>query len=117
MTRLYILAGPDKDESFELKGEFSYVGRSPHNNIQTRDIAVSRRHAKISRRANSFFIKDLGSANGTYVSGEQISPGVEVELKEGVPVVIGMSVSYLFSLVGLICAWIYYNKHKKGGSS
>ena len=97
MTRLYILAGPDKDESFELKGEFSYVGRSPHNNIQMRDIAVSRRHAKITRRGNSFFIKDLGSANGTYVSGEQISPGVEVELKEGVPVVMGMSVICLGS--------------------
>jgi 3',5'-cyclic-nucleotide phosphodiesterase len=62
-----------------------------------RDIAVSRRHAKISRRVNSFFIKDLGSENGTFVSGEQISPGVEVEIRKGVPVVIGMSVICLGS--------------------
>jgi 3',5'-cyclic-nucleotide phosphodiesterase len=97
MTRLYILAGPDKDESFELKGDFNYIGRSPHNDIRMRDIAVSRRHAKISRRVKSFFIKDLGSENGTFVSGERISPGVEVEIRKGVPVVIGMSVICLGS--------------------
>jgi hypothetical protein len=97
MTRLYILAGPDKDESFELKGDFNYIGRSAHNDIRMRDIAVSRRHAKISRRVNSFFIKDLGSENGTFVSGERISSGVELEIREGVPVVIGMSVICLGS--------------------
>jgi hypothetical protein len=97
MTRLYILAGPDKDESFELKNDFNYIGRSLHNDIRMRDIAVSRRHAKISRRVNSFFIKDLGSENGTFVTGDRISPGVEVEIREGVPVVIGMSVICLGS--------------------
>jgi hypothetical protein len=97
MPKLYILAGPDKDDYFELKGDFNYIGRSPHNDIRMRDLAVSRRHAKISNRVNSFFIKDLGSENGTYVRGERISPGVEVEIKEGVPVIIGMSVICLGS--------------------
>lgn len=34
-------------------------------------------------------------------------------MDQGLAVVIGMSVSYLFSLAGLICAWVYYNKRKK----
>ena len=34
-------------------------------------------------------------------------------MNQGLYVVIGMSISYLFSLAGLICAWVYYNKHKK----
>jgi len=34
-------------------------------------------------------------------------------MDQGLAVVIGMSVSYVFSLAGLICAWVYYNKRKK----
>ena len=34
-------------------------------------------------------------------------------MNQGLAVVIGMSVSYLFSLAGLIFAWIYYKKNKE----
>ncbi|MBN2410959.1 hypothetical protein JXQ31_04650 [candidate division KSB1 bacterium] len=34
-------------------------------------------------------------------------------MENGLSVVIGMSISYLFSLAGLIFAWIYYKKNKK----
>ncbi len=34
-------------------------------------------------------------------------------MDKGLAVVIGMSISYLFSLAGLIFAWIYYKKNKK----
>ena len=34
-------------------------------------------------------------------------------MNQGLYVVIGMSVSYLFSVAGLVCAWIYYKKHHK----
>jgi hypothetical protein len=34
-------------------------------------------------------------------------------MEQGLAVVIGMTISYVFSLAGLIFAWIYYNKHKK----
>jgi pSer/pThr/pTyr-binding forkhead associated (FHA) protein len=36
--------------------------------------------------------RDLGSKNGTFVNGNQIRAGTEVEIKEGVSIVIGMSV-------------------------
>ena len=36
-------------------------------------------------------VQDLGSKNGTYVNGELISPGVEVEVQEGLPITLGMS--------------------------
>jgi hypothetical protein len=35
---------------------------------------VSRRHARILRRENEFFVEDLGSTNGTFINGEKISP-------------------------------------------
>ena len=34
-------------------------------------------------------------------------------MEKGLVVVIGMTISYLFSLAGLIFAWIYYNRNKK----
>lgn len=92
MTRLYILAGPDKDQSFLLKDDCTYVGRSSQNDIRMSDMAVSHTHLRIVRRANRFFIEDLESANGTFVGPEKLSPGFGLEIKEGVPVVIGMSV-------------------------
>lgn len=97
MTRLYILAGPDKNQSFPLKDDCTYVGRSFRNDIRVNDTAVSHIHLRIIRRANRFFIEDLGSANGTFVGPEKISPGFGVEIDEGTPVVIGMSVICLGS--------------------
>jgi hypothetical protein len=97
MTRLYILAGPDKNQSFRLKDDFTYIGRSPHSDIRLSDAAVSYEHLRITGRANRFFIEDMGSKNGTFVGPEKISPGFGLEIKEGVPFVIGMSVICLGS--------------------
>jgi len=36
-------------------------------------------------------------------------------MSQGLAVVIGMSVSYLFSIAGLIFAWIYYKRNKDKG--
>ena len=38
-------------------------------------------------------------------------------MNQGLAVVIGMSVSYIFSIAGLIFAWIYYKKYKGKGRS
>jgi putative methionine-R-sulfoxide reductase with GAF domain len=92
MTKLYILEGPNKGESFELKGETISIGRSHENHIQMKDRFVSREHLEISRRDGKLFLKDLMSENGTFVDGEPIKPGKEFEVKEGLPISIGMSV-------------------------
>ena len=92
MAKLYILSGPDKGQSFEVGSDPVYVGRSAHNTIKMSDKAVSRRHLKILSRDNRYFIKDLESENGTFISGREISAGLDVEFAEGVPIVIGMSV-------------------------
>jgi len=92
MTKLYIIEGSDKGRSFELRQGAIYVGRSPHNTIQIKDSAISRRHLKIRKKEDRFFIKDLRSKNGSYVNGIQIESDTEIEISEGDPIVIGMSV-------------------------
>ena len=91
MTKLHVLNGPEIGRSFELRDVAIYIGRSPDNDIQIKDITVSRRHAKIVKRGNKYFIIDLKSQNGTFFNGNYIAPGLELEVKEGVPIAIGMS--------------------------
>jgi hypothetical protein len=92
MTKLYMMNGPDIGQSFELKDGASYIGRSPDNDIQIADRTVSRRHLRILRRGRQYFITDLESRNGTFFNGSYIAPGLEVEVKEGIPMALGMSV-------------------------
>ena len=92
MAKLYILSGPDMGQSFEVGSDPVYVGRSAHNTIKISDKAVSRRHLKIVKRGHRYFIKDLESENGTFISGREVSASVDTEIDEGVPIVIGMSV-------------------------
>ena len=50
------------------------------------DVTVSRRHALLRRVGNDFYIRDLGSSNGTFVNGQplqgevKLSPGDRVRL-------------------------------------
>lgn len=92
MARIFLFDGSDQEKSFPFKGDAVYIGRSPDNDIQVIDITVSRRHLKIIRKNKKYFIRDLESKNGTYVNGYYIKPGIDYELNEGTPIVIGMSV-------------------------
>ncbi len=90
---LYILVGKDEGKSFRLMpGKLYIVGRHSTNDIIILDENVSRNHFEIQVRGDRYFIMDMGSKNGTFVGGKELIPGVETEVKEGVPIVIGMTV-------------------------
>ena len=56
------------------------IGRTSGNDLVLSDLEVSRNHAELRRSpAGSYEIIDLGSANGTYVNGQQISAAVLTE--------------------------------------
>ncbi len=92
MIKLYMMDGSDEGQSFDLKTDIVYVGRSPDNHIPMKDKFISRKHIKILKKGDKYFVEDLKSKNGTFVNGQQIRPGVEHEVGEGVPIVLGMSV-------------------------
>lgn len=92
MTALYIIDGHDKRKALEFSGDSLVVGRSAESDLRIKDPFVSRKHLKITRKSEKIFIQDLNSRNGTFVNGEPIRPGVDIELPEGVPVVMGMTV-------------------------
>jgi HD-GYP domain-containing protein (c-di-GMP phosphodiesterase class II) len=65
------------------------LGRNPQDALASDkyvcipEQTVSRRHARIRRRGASYFVEDLHSSNGTFVSGERLSPGAWHPLVEG----------------------------------
>lgn len=63
------------------------IGRSPENDIVIDDIYSSRFHAQIIKKNDNFLIKDLDSANGTFLNSHKIEK--ESELKNGDIVIIG----------------------------
>jgi len=86
------LVGPDAGTSFELGNQPVFIGRSPKNDVRLTDEFVSRNHLTIRNKNSRYFVEDLWSKNGTYVNGIQIEPGIEIEVNELHPIVIGMSV-------------------------
>lgn len=79
-------AGAALGQVFALAEDKITIGREPGNAIAlTQDTTVSRKHAEISKSADGFVIRDLGSSNGTFVNGARIteqalSPGDEVQV-------------------------------------
>jgi pSer/pThr/pTyr-binding forkhead associated (FHA) protein len=62
------------------------IGRSTSSKVQIDHPKVSRRHAQIIRRGDTFIVRDLGSANGTQVGGRQVE---EQALENGDTIEIG----------------------------
>ena len=80
---LCFMDGSMAGESFEVKEEITTIGRSLENHLQVGDLSVSRKHAKIVRSGQRYYLEDLGSQNGTWVNGHPINPGFQIEIKEG----------------------------------
>jgi pSer/pThr/pTyr-binding forkhead associated (FHA) protein len=55
-----------------IRDELS-IGRREGNTIRLTERNVSRRHARVVREHNLFYVEDLGSYNGLRVNGERIS--------------------------------------------
>ena len=60
------------------------VGRNPAtSNLTIADNAVSERHCEVGITGGKFYIKDLGSSNGTFINGCRINANVMTEIKTG----------------------------------
>jgi pSer/pThr/pTyr-binding forkhead associated (FHA) protein len=92
VTDLVILNGPEMGRTLRIREGVSYLGRSLDNDIRIDDKTISRKHLKIESIRGKHFVTDLGSRNGTFYDGRYVVPGREVEVKEGVPLAMGMTV-------------------------
>jgi len=89
MTKLHVIDGQMGDQLFEFEDNVVFVGRASKNDVQVKDYSVSRNHLKIIREGAKYLIEDQGSRNGTWVDGNLLEPGKELEVCEGTPIVVG----------------------------
>ncbi len=77
-----VASGPRRQAEFTLRGETTIVlGRDESADLVVDDESASRRHAVIEKHEDGYYLRDLGSANGTYFNG--LLHGRQARLREG----------------------------------
>jgi diguanylate cyclase (GGDEF)-like protein len=91
---LLVLSGPQFGDIFPLEpGKDLVIGRREDSDVQIADDAASRRHAAIRVEGEQATLRDLGSANGTFVDGVR---ALEARLADGARVQIGGATTLKF---------------------
>jgi two-component system NtrC family sensor kinase len=88
VASLFVIQGRDQGSRFHLEEAVHSIGRTQNHSIRLHDTEVSRNHAELVRRGDTYAVKDLGSSNGTFVNGRMIT---EHELANGDQVQVGRS--------------------------
>jgi pSer/pThr/pTyr-binding forkhead associated (FHA) protein len=88
--QLVVTEGPLAGTTLELSGTPILLGRAQEATLVLEDDYASGRHARLFPQGTRWFIEDLGSTNGTFLGGTQLTRALPVEL--GVPVRIGKTV-------------------------
>lgn len=87
---LQVVTGAMRGNRYKLENGYAILGRNGvdinlfEQELNMKKPVVSKKHAAISIRDNRFFIKDLGSTNGTRINSLSVNPiDSEYELKDG----------------------------------
>ncbi len=72
MPQIRIKTGPNKGKVIRLQDNSLKIGRDSTCDIQLLESGVSREHAEVYRVGEMFFIRDLGSRNGSVVNKRRI---------------------------------------------
>lgn len=94
VLRLHVLSGTRRGETLRISGDQVTVGRSPEAGLRfdpQGDLEVSALHAALIRRPDGWYVRDLGSRNGTWMDGapvaseQPLADGVRIRFGSGGP--------------------------------
>jgi len=88
--QLMVTEGPLRGTRMDLAASPILLGRAQEATLVLEDDYASGRHARLFPQGSRWFIEDLGSTNGTYLAGTQLTRALPVE--PGVPIRIGKTV-------------------------
>ena len=84
---LTVAKGPDRGKVFELRGLSRVVIGRNSPDLRLNDIMISRYHARLKLEGGKWYVRDLGSRNGTKLNGEKLLK--PVVLKTGDHIITG----------------------------
>jgi pSer/pThr/pTyr-binding forkhead associated (FHA) protein len=84
---VYVERGPGAGQLVQVRQGVMVIGRASVADLRLQHPSISRRHAQIKRVGEQFFIRDLGSQNGTFVNKSRI--GAELEIVPGDAIAMG----------------------------
>lgn len=75
--------------NWAYQGRGMTIGRSPMAGLPIFEATISRDHAEIHLREDGFYIRDLGSTNGSLVNGQLLGPQETLKLWPGDTLTLG----------------------------
>jgi predicted component of type VI protein secretion system len=70
--QLHVVRGRSVAQSIPLRDGITTVGRQSGCELRVGSSQVSRKHCQLFEQKGKLVVKDLGSANGTYVNGDRV---------------------------------------------
>ena len=75
-----VVQGAKAGARIALDADLITLGRHPESDVFLDDVTVSRRHAEVRREGARYWVRDVGSLNGTYLNRELTD---DAELTDG----------------------------------
>jgi diguanylate cyclase (GGDEF)-like protein len=88
---LILVRGTPQGHKYELSHPEMTLGRDPSADICIADQSISKKHAKLEKKAGKVVLTDLNSSNGTQVNGKKLAPNEPMTLGKEDMIKVGSS--------------------------
>lgn len=82
MASLILIGNDGSEREFPLTGGEVVIGRHLDAGLRINAIEVSRRHCRVWKEGERFFLEDLGSSNGTFLNGKRVRDRAELHPRD-----------------------------------
>src|SRR5262245_8653139 len=82
-AQLVVVEGKDRGLAVSLTASETTIGRQSGNDLVLDSEGVSRRHGKVTRKDDGYYVEDLGSTHGILVNDVPLKPSEARRLAHG----------------------------------
>ncbi len=87
MDRLLVkLPSSPTPTTYWLRSDSTVVGRHPYCDVVLNNNAVSREHARLTKRSDGVYVEDLHSRNGVWVNGAKIAGPIRIYSRDSLQI-------------------------------